>query len=72
MRVHRLDRKSRARLPRVRVYVSRAPAAKESSPARRRLIETTHYAAGMPSCEQKITVKNGAFLATMIRSAAKV
>jgi hypothetical protein len=72
MRVHRLDRKSRARLPRVRVYVSRAPAAKESSPARRRLTETTHYAAGTPSCEQKITVKNRAFLATMRGSAARV
>jgi hypothetical protein len=72
MSVHRLDRKSRARLPRVRVCVSRTPAAKESSPARRRLTETTHYEAGMPSCEQKITVKNGAFLETMRGSAARV
>jgi hypothetical protein len=39
MRVHRLDRKSRARLPRVRVYVSRTSAAKESGPTRRRLTE---------------------------------
>jgi hypothetical protein len=31
-----------------------------------------HYAVGMPSCEQKITVKNGAFLAMMRRSAARV
>jgi hypothetical protein len=58
--------------PRVRVCVSRMPAAKESGPARRRLTETTHYAAGTPSCEQKITVKNGAFLATMRRSAMRV
>jgi hypothetical protein len=72
MRVHRLDRESRARLPRVRVCVSRTPAAEESSPMRRRLTETTHYAAGTPSCEQKITVKNRAFLAMMRRSAARV
>jgi hypothetical protein len=72
MRVHRLDRESRARLPRVRVRVSRTPAGKESGPAPRRLTETTHYVAGTPYCEQKITVKNGAFLATMRRSAAKV
>jgi hypothetical protein len=72
MRVHRLDRKSRARLPRVRVCVSRTPAAQESSPARRRLTETTHYAAGTLSCEQKITVKNGAFLVTMRRSVVPV
>jgi hypothetical protein len=72
MHVHRLDRKSRARLPRVRVCVSRTPAVKESSPARRRLTETTHYVAGTSSCGQKITVKNGAFLATMRRSAARV
>jgi hypothetical protein len=70
--MHRLDRKSRARLPRARVCVSRTPAAKESSPARRRLIETTHYTAGTPSCEQKVTVKNRAFLAMMRRSAARV
>jgi hypothetical protein len=31
-----------------------------------------HYAAGTPSCEQKITVKIGAFLAMMIRSAARI
>jgi hypothetical protein len=66
------DRERRARLPRVRVCVSRTPAAKESGPAWRWLTETTHYAAGTPSCEQKITVKNGAFLATMRRSAARV
>jgi hypothetical protein len=72
MRVHRLDRESRARLPRVRVCVTRTPAAKESSPAQTRLTETTFYAAGMSSCEQKITVKNGAFLATMGRSTARV
>jgi hypothetical protein len=52
--------------------MSRTPEAKESGPAWRRLTETTHYAAGMPSCEQKITVKNRAFLATMRRSAARV
>jgi hypothetical protein len=52
--------------------VSRTSAAKESSPAQTRLTETTYYAAGMPSCEQKITVKDGAFLATMGRSAARV
>jgi hypothetical protein len=52
--------------------MSRTPAVKESSPARRWLIETTHYAVGTPSCEQKITVKNGACLATMRRSAARV
>jgi hypothetical protein len=34
MRMHRLDRESRARLPRVRVCVSRTPAVKENSPAR--------------------------------------
>jgi hypothetical protein len=62
----------RGSTPRVRVCVSRTPAAKESGPARRRLIETTHYEAGTPSCEQKITVKNGALLATMRRSAARV
>jgi hypothetical protein len=72
MRVHRLDRESRAELPRVRVCVSRTPAVKESGLVRRRLTETTHYAAGTPSCEQKITVKNGAFLATMRRSVARV
>jgi hypothetical protein len=72
MRVHRLDRESRARLPRVRVYVSRAPTEKESSPARQRLTETTHYVAGTPSCEQKITVKNRAGLVTMRGSAARV
>jgi hypothetical protein len=37
MRVHHLDRESRARLPRVWVCVSITPAAKESSPARTRL-----------------------------------
>jgi hypothetical protein len=58
--------------PRVRVRVSRTPAAKESGPARQRLTETTHYAAGTPSCEQKITVKNRACLAMMRRSAARV
>jgi hypothetical protein len=52
--------------------VSITPAAKESSPARTRLTETTHYAAGTPYCEQKITVKNRAFLAMMRRSAARV
>jgi hypothetical protein len=52
--------------------VSRTPEAKESGPARRRLTKTTHYAAGTPSCEQKITVKSGACLATMRRSVAKV
>jgi hypothetical protein len=52
--------------------VSRTPAAKESSPAQTWLTETTFYAAGMPSCKQKIMVKNGAFLATMRRSAARV
>jgi hypothetical protein len=36
------------------------------------LIETTHYTAGTPSCEQKVTVKNRAFLAMMRRSAARV
>jgi hypothetical protein len=72
MRVHRLDRESRARLPRVRVCVSRTSAAKESGPTRRRLIVTMHYAAGTSSCEQKITVKNGAFLAMMRRSVARV
>jgi hypothetical protein len=36
MRVHHLDRESRARLPWVRVCVSRTPAAKENSPARTR------------------------------------
>jgi hypothetical protein len=72
MRVHRSDRESRARLPRVRVYVSITPAAKESSLARRRLTETTYYAAGTPSHEQKITVKNGACLVTMRGSAARV
>jgi hypothetical protein len=72
MRVHRLDRKSRARLQRVRVCESRTSAAKESSPARRWLTETMHYAAGTPSCEQKITVKNRAFLAMIRRSAARV
>jgi hypothetical protein len=70
--MHRLDRKNRARLPRVRVYVSRTSAAKESGPTRRRLTETTHYTAGTLSCEQKITVKNMAFLAMMRRSAARV
>jgi hypothetical protein len=45
---------------------------KNSDSVWRRLTETTHYAAGTPSCEQKITVKNGAFLATMKRSAARV
>jgi hypothetical protein len=72
MLVHRLDRKSRARLPRMRVCVSRTPAAKESSPVRRRLIETTHYTTGTPFCEQKVTVKIMAFLAMMRRSAARV
>jgi hypothetical protein len=52
--------------------MSRTLAAIESSPAQTRLTETTYYAAGMPSCEQKITVKNGAFLAMMGRSAARV
>jgi hypothetical protein len=47
-------------------------AAKESGAAQRRLTETTYYAAGTSSCEQKITVKNGAFLATMRRSVARV
>jgi hypothetical protein len=72
MRVHRLGRKSRARLPRVRVYVSRTSAAKESGPTRRRLTETTHYRAGTPSCEQKVTVMNRAFLAMKRRAAARV
>jgi hypothetical protein len=71
MRVHHLDRESRARLPQVRVCVSRTPVEKESDPAWRWLTETTHYAAGTPSCEQNITVKNGACLATMRRSAAR-
>jgi hypothetical protein len=52
--------------------MSRTPAAKESSPTRGRLTETKHYAAGTPSCEQKITVKNRDFLAMMRRSAARV
>jgi hypothetical protein len=72
MRVHRLDRKNRARLPRVRACVSRTSAAKESGPTRRRLTETTHYEAGTPFCEQKVTVKDMAFLAMMRRSAARV
>jgi hypothetical protein len=72
MRVHRSDRDSRARLPQVRVRVSKTSVAKESGPTQRRLTETTYYVAGTPSCEQKITVKNGAFLATMRRSAARV
>jgi hypothetical protein len=67
-----LDRKNRARLPRVRVYVNRTPAAEESSPTQRRLTETTHYTAGTPFCEQKVTVKNMAFLAMMRRSAVRV
>jgi hypothetical protein len=52
--------------------MSTTPAAKESSPAWRWLTETKHYAAGTLSCEQKITVKNGAFLTMMRRSAARV
>jgi hypothetical protein len=67
-----LDRKSRARLPRVWVYVSRTSAAKESGLTRRRLTETTHYTAGTLSCKQKVTVMNRAFLAMERRSAARV
>jgi hypothetical protein len=67
-----LDRESRARLPRVRVRVNRMPAVKESGPGRRRLTETAYYVAGIPSCEQRITVKNGACLAMVRRSAARV
>jgi hypothetical protein len=52
--------------------MSRTSAAKESGPTRRRLTETTHYTEGTPSCKQKITVKNGAFLAMMRRLAARV
>jgi hypothetical protein len=52
--------------------MSRTLAAKESGPTRRRLTETTNYAAGTPPCEQKIMIKNGACLATMRRSAARV
>jgi hypothetical protein len=72
MRVHRSDRESRDRLPRVRVCVSKTPAAKESSPTWRRLTETTQYVAGIPYGEQRITVKNGACLVMVRRSAARV
>jgi hypothetical protein len=48
------------------------PEVKESGPTRRRLTKTTHYTAVTPSCKQKITVKNGAYLATMRRSAVRV
>jgi hypothetical protein len=45
---------------------------KREQPGSARLTETTHYALGMPSCEQRITVKNGACLATVRRSVVRV
>jgi hypothetical protein len=35
-------------------------------------VDRDDYASGTPSCEQKITVKNWAFLATMRRSTARI